>query len=304
MEQIKNFDQLVRHLVSPQGATDVQRRRVAVAFPHDFSTQQALLMALKEGFVHALLVGSREQIGDTFAAYNDHVTYIDADSPADACAKAVKLARDGQADVLMKGQVNTDDLLRAVLSKTDGLLPPGRVLTHVTCAHIQEHGDQLLFCSDVAVIPHPTADQRREQLKYILGICHTMGINEPRVGLINCTEKVNEKHFPFTVEYKELIAEAQHGDFGPCIVDGPLDLKTCFSPEALHKKGIDSPLEGRADAIIFPDIQAGNVFYKTITCFCHTETAAILCGPSVPVVLPSRGDSPQNKFYSLALASI
>jgi phosphate butyryltransferase len=131
-----------------------------------------------------------------------------------------------------------------------------------------------------------------------------MGISQPRIGLINCTEKVNEKHFPFTVEYKELIAEAQRGDYGDCILDGPLDLKTCFSPEALHKKGIDSPLEGRADGIIFPDIQAGNVFYKTITCFCQSETAAMLCGPSVPVVLPSRGDSPQNKFYSLALASL
>ena len=299
METIKNFDQLVSHLSSLP-----QRRRVAVAFPHDHSTQEAVLMALKEGFIDALLVGDRTLMGTVFEPYSDHVTYIDAHDAGEACQKAVALARNGQADVLMKGLVNTDDLLRAVLSKTDGLLPQGRVLTHVTCAHIAEHGDQLLFCSDVAVIPHPTADQRREQLKYILNLCHTMGIDEPRVGLINCTEKVNAKHFPFTVEYTELIAEARRGDFGACIVDGPLDLKTCFSPEALHKKGIDSPLEGRADAIIFPDIQAGNVFYKTITCFCHTETAAILCGPSVPVVLPSRGDSPKNKFYSLALASL
>ena len=298
MEAIKNFDNLLAHL-----ATIGQRRRVAVAFPHDASTQGAVVKALQAGFIDALLVGDRQQMGTTFEPYSDHVSYIEAATPAEACAKAVQLAREGQADVLMKGLVNTDDLLRAVLSKTDGLLPPGHVLTHVTCAQIPGH-EQLVFCTDVAVIPHPTADQRREQLKYLLGVCRTMGIEEPRVGLINCTEKVNEKHFPFTVEYKELIAEAQRGDFGPCVLDGPLDLKTCFSPEALRKKGIDSPLEGQADGIIFPDIQSGNVFYKTITCFCHAETAAMLCGPSVPVVLPSRGDSPENKFFSLALASI
>lgn len=304
MEAIRNFEQMVNHLACPQGGQPARRRRVAVAFPHDASTQRALLLAIEKGFVEPILVGSRSLVAPVFQDYADRVSYVDAETPLEACQKAVRLAREGQADVLMKGLVGTDDLLRAVLSKTDGLLPPGRVLTHVACAHVDDYADRLLFCSDVAVIPQPTAQQRREQLKYLLGICRAMGIDEPRVGLVNCTEKVNEKHFPFTVEYRELVAEAQRGDYGPCIVDGPLDLKTCFSPEALHKKGIDSPLEGRADAVIFPDIQAGNVFYKTITCFCHTETAAMLCGPQVPVVLPSRGDSPQNKFYSLALASL
>jgi phosphate butyryltransferase len=230
-------------------------------------------------------------------------TAITGDNPDEAAARAVAMAREGKADVIMKGQVNTDNLLRAVLNKETGILPKGRVLTHVTCAQLPVY-DKLIFCTDVAVIPHPTAEQREEQLKYMLSLMRYFGIEEPRVGLINCTEKVNEKHFPFTVEYKALIAKAQTGAFGRCIIDGPLDLKTCFSPEALHKKGIDSPLEGHADGIIFPDIQAGNVFYKTITAFCHAETAAMLCGPQVPVVLPSRGDTPENKFLSLALASL
>jgi len=279
------------------------RRRVAVAFPHDTSTQKALQMALDEGFIDAVLVGDPTQYKELFKLHADHVSFAEASNADEACQKAVALVREGKADVLMKGLVNTDELLRAVLSKTDGILPKGRVLTHVTCAQI-EGQDRLLFCTDVAVIPHPTAEQRVEQLKYLLDVCRMMGIEKPRVGLINCSEKVNEKHFPFTVEYLDLIEQAKRGDFGPCIVDGPLDVKTCFSPEALHKKGIDSPLEGRADGIIFPDIQAGNVFYKTITYFCRTQSAAMLCGPSVPVVLPSRGDSPESKFYSLALASL
>ena len=129
-----------------------------------------------------------------------------------------------------------------------------------------------------------------------------MGVGEPRVALINCSEKVNEKHFPFTVEYRQMVAEAEAGKYGPCIVDGPLDLKTAISPEALHKKGIKSPLEGRSDAIIFPDIQSGNVFYKAITFFAQAKTAAMLQGPQVPVVLTSRADSFDSKFYSLCLA--
>ncbi len=297
MEAIRNFDELIAHL-RQRG----EKRRVVVVCPYDESTQGAVEKALQEGFVEAILVGEPEKIGSRFEAYGQQVSLVPALTD-EAPAKAVGLARDGKADIVMKGLVNTDDLLRAVLNKETGILPKGNVLTHLTCAQLPGY-DKFIYCTDVAVIPYPTAEQREQQLSYVLQLARSMGIEEPRVGLINCTEKVNAKHFPCTVEYRELIAKAQTGAFGRCIVDGPLDLKTCFSPAALHKKGIDSPLEGHADAVIFPDIQAGNVFYKTITCFCDAQTAGILSGPQVPVVLPSRGDSPDNKFLSLALASL
>jgi phosphate butyryltransferase len=278
MSTIRSFEELIAFL-KQRG----ERKRVAVICPRDESTKKAVAMAVEAGFAECIA--------------------IDDDDADVAAAKGVALVKDGGADILMKGLVNTDNLLRAVLNKQTGILPQGRVLTHLTCAQLPSY-DKFIFCSDVAVIPHPTAEQREEQLRYLLQLMRSMGLEQPRVGLINCTEKVNEKHFPFTAEYKELIAKAETGAFGPCIVDGPLDLKTCFSPVALHKKGINSPLEGHADAVIFPDIQAGNVFYKTITCFCDAQTAGILSGPQVPIVLPSRGDSPENKFYSLALASL
>jgi phosphate butyryltransferase len=298
MEAIQNFTEMISHL---QGRS--QRKRVAVVCPYDEGTQGAVLKALENEMIDALLVGEREKMGNAFDAFGQHATYVEAANADEAALQAVTLCREGRADVMMKGLLNTDDLLRAILNKETGLLPKGRVLTHVTCAQIPGY-DKLLFVSDVAVIPYPTAQQRVEQLRYLLGMCRNMGIGRPRVGLINCTEKVNAKHFPFTAEYKELIAQAEAGEYGPCIVDGPLDLKTCLSAHALHKKGIVSPLEGHADALIFPDIQAGNVFYKTITLFTQAQTAAILCGPQVPVVLPSRGDSVENKFYSIALASL
>ena len=290
---IKNFEELISRLSGGE-----KSKRVAVACPHDETTLQAVKKAMDEGFAAPVLVGDPQRIGSV-----DWAPVVAATDDDDAAAKAVALVKNGEADVLMKGLLNTDNLLRAVLNKEKGILEKGRVLTHLTCAEVPEY-DKLLFMTDVAVIPYPTKEQREQQLQYLLDLCRSMGIDEPRVALINCSEKVNEKHFPFTVEYQELIARTQAGDFGPCIVDGPLDLKTSLSAAALHKKGLTSPLEGQADGLIFPDIQAGNVFYKTITLFGHARTAAVLAGPQVPVVLTSRADGLESKFFSLALACI
>ena len=228
---------------------------------------------------------------------------LKATDEVDAAAKAVQLVHEGMVDVIMKGLLNTDDLLRAVLNKQTGILQEGRIVTHLTCAELPEY-DKMLFMTDVAVIPKPTEEQRKQQLKYLLRLCRSFGIKEPGVALVNCSEKVDEKHFPHTAEYKRLIQEAEKGKYGECIVDGPLDLKTSLSGKALRKKGLHSPLRGHADALIFPDIQSGNVFYKTITLFCRATTAAVLAGPDVPVVLTSRADDADSKFYSLALACI
>lgn len=278
MKAIQCFDEMVEHLKA-SGVC----RRVAVVCGQDESTKGAVLRARDAGFADPI--------------------FVDNDDVDVAAAQAVALVREGKADVLMKGLLNTDNLLKAILNKEQGILPKGRVLTHLTCANLPMY-DKLLFMTDVAVIPYPTAEQREQQLQYLLTLCRKMGVELPRVALINCSEKVNAKHFPCTVEYRSLVEKAQTGIFGPCIVDGPLDLKTSLSPQALHKKGLQSPLEGQSDGLIFSDIQAGNVFYKTITLFCQAQTAAILQGPEVPVVLTSRADSPDNKFYSLALACL
>ena len=115
---------------------------------------------------------------------------------------------------------------------------------------------------------------------------------------------MDARHFPFTEGYPLIAEQARQGRFGPCIVDGPLDLKTSLSAESLHTKGIASPIEGEADALVFPDIESGNLFHKTISLFGHARIAAVLAGATAPVVLPSRSDSTASKFYSLALATI
>lgn len=295
---MKDFEQLVDYL-----AGKGERKRVAVAWPADDHTRQAVAMALSRGIAHAIMVGCAEAVkaDPQIMAHADHVEVIDAPDSDQAAAMAVDLVRQGKADALMKGMLNTDNLLRAVLNKERGILPKGSVLTHLTTASIPAYHKLLVF-GDAAVIPYPTDAQRHAQVAYAIGLCRAIGAAEPKVGLVHCTEKTDERHFPFTADYAVLKEMAAQGQFGPCVVDGPLDVKTCCSLHALQEKGLSSPLMGDSDALIFPDIEAANAFYKTLTLFCASETAGLLVGAQAPVVLSSRGDTARSKFYSLALA--
>ncbi|MBQ7471725.1 MAG: phosphate butyryltransferase [Prevotella sp.] len=300
MEIIRSFEDMVIHLAQRQ-----KRRRVAVVWAEDAYSQVSLERALDVGFVDVVFVGCRHEVeqNQRLMHFREHIEFVEAQDRDEAARRAVELVKSGEADILMKGMINTDNLLHVVLHKEKGILPKGRVLTHVTAARLPEL-DRLLFFSDSAVIPYPTQAQRIEQVRYITSVCHSFGIREPRVSLIHCTEKVNEKYFPFTPGYKDIVRMGEEGVFGPCIIDGPLDLKTSVSPESMRIKGIQSPIEGLADALVFPDIEAANVFYKSITLFLGVETAGMLQGAMVPVVLPSRSDSKLCKFYSLALAAV
>ena len=245
------------------------RKRVAVVCANDASTRYAVEKGKEMGFIEPI--------------------YVDGDDKDECARRAVALCKNGDADILMKGLINTDVLLRAILDKEKGILRPGHVL---------------LFFTDAAVIPVPTPAQRRQQIRYMNYVCHALGIEEPRISLIHCAEKVSTKAFPYTADYIDIIAEAQMGAFGRCIIDGPLDLKTSLDSVSLHEKGIKSVIDGQADALIFPDIVAGNVFYKTLTLFGYAKTAGVLQGTQCCCVLPSRADSPDSKYYSLALAAI
>ncbi len=226
--------------------------------------------------------------------------YVDGETPEEAAARAVEMVRSGEADILMKGLIGTDRLLRAVLDKEHGLLPKGRTLTHLALAEIPTY-HKMLFFSDAAVIPYPTHEQRIEQVRYAIDVCHATGIAQPRVALIHCSEKPG-KQFPFVDGYKDICQMGRDGSFGHCIIDGPLDVKTACSLHALQAKGIKSPLMGDSDVLILPDIEAGNAFYKSMTLFAGAHTAGMLCGTSHPVVVPSRGDSAEAKFNSVLLA--
>ena len=300
METIRSFEDMVVHLAQRGG-----RKRVAIVWAADQYSQESVIRALQVGFIDAIFVGCQREVESNprLMKYESHIEFVEAADRDEAARISVKMVREGKADILMKGLINTDNLLHVVLDKERGILPRGNVLTHITASQLPEY-DKMLFFTDSAVIPYPTQEQRIQQIRYMVYVCHALGIEEPKISLIHCTEKVNEKYFPFTLGYKEIIKMAENGDFGRCIIDGPLDLKTSVSPESMRIKGIDSPIGGEADALIFPDIEAANVFYKSITLFLGVETAGVLQGTMAPVVLPSRSDSKLCKFYSLALAAI
>ena len=164
--------------------------------------------------------------------------------------------------------------------------------------------DRLLVLSDVAVIPTPTLEQRAAQLRYTTDLARTLGCACPRVALLHCTEKVSEA-FPVTLDYVALRRRAAAGEWGEVLVDGPLDLLCALSPAGLADKGLCSALEGRADVLLVPDIEAGNVLYKALGLLVPgARFASGLCGTSHPVVLTSRGDSVDVKIDSLALAAL
>ena len=162
---------------------------------------------------------------------------------------------------------------------------------------------KLLFFTEAAVIPYPTHEQRLAQVGYAIAACRAFGIKTPRIALTHCSEKVSPK-FPHTEGYADIIRQAGQGTRGSAIVDGPLDVRTSCDIEGCAIKGIDSPLEGRSDALIFPNIEAGNAFNKTLSFFAGAVIAGTLQGTIRPVVPPSRGDSTMSKYYSMTMAAV
>lgn len=298
MELIRSFAQLVQAL---QGRG--VRRRVAVVCPNDAHTEYVVQRSLREGTARFLLVtdaAHREPSVRLRAAAPDEVQVYETSTPEEAAARAVALVRAGEADVLMKGLINTDSLLRAVLNKEEGLLPPGGVLSHLAVMQLPVY-PKLLFCSDVAVIPRPTLAQFRAVVGADVSVCRRLGVGCPRVALVHCSEKVSDK-FPHTLDYVRLKEDAAQGRFGEVYMDGPMDAKTACDAHSGEVKGLCSPVVGNADLLVFPNIEAGNVFYKALTLFGGADTACMLTGTTAPVVVPSRADSGDSKYYSLALA--
>ena len=224
MQTIQNFSEMVRHL-SASG----QKITIAVACGDDDSTLQAVTRALASGFARAIFVGdaSVPRAYAPMQEYAELVEFVEPETaePAAAAALAVRLVREGRAGILMKGLISTDILLRAVLNKAEGLLPPGKVLTHLAVAQIPGR-DRLLFFTDAAVIPYPTAEQRAAQIGYVASVCRKFGIAQPRISLIHCSEHVSEK-FPHTLTYADLSRRASEGEWGPAIVDAHVHRPRC-----------------------------------------------------------------------------
>lgn len=281
------------------------KQRIAVAWAQDPNTVGSLHRAVIEGFAEAIMIGNPDAILATceeLGLDSGLFTIVAAADEKVAAEMAVAMTRSGEADIVMKGLVGTDKFLRAVLDKEKGLLPPGAVMSYVCAVEVPAY-HKLLFVTDTAVLPFPGLDQKVAMARYAVGMARSFGIRKPRVALIGASEKVNER-FPNTLDYAEMTRMAENGDFGDCIMDGPLDLFLACDPASVKIKGVDTPVAGDADILLFPSLEACNPFYKGLMLFAGGELAGMICGTSKPVVLMSRSESELSKYYCVALSCL
>ena len=276
-------------------------KTVSVACCQDKDVLVAVENARKENIVNAILVGDIEktkQIADEIGVDLNNYELIDIKDLSEASLKAVELVSSGKAHMVMKGLVDTSIILKAVLNKEVGLRT-GNVLSHVAVFDIEGY-DRLFFLTDAAMNLAPDINGKKQIIENACELVRSLDIEEPKVALICAKEKVNPK-MKDTVEAKELEDMYLRGEIKGCIVGGPFALDNAVSEEAAKHKGINHPVAGKADILVVPDIEAGNVLYKSITYFAKCENAGLIVGAKAPIILTSRADSDKTKLNSIAL---
>ena len=296
----KSFDDILAKLKS------ASTKKLSVSVAQDAPVLEAVKAAKDQGIADAILVGDKdkiEEIAKTIDMDLSQYEIIDEKDMVEASIKAVQLVHDGKADIYMKGALDTKTFLKSVLNKEVGLRT-GKPLSHV-CVFEVPGMDRLLFLSDVAFMPYPTLEDKKAIIEYTVNVARACGIDCPKVAPLAAVEVVNEK-MPVTVEADALTKMNEAGEIKNCIVDGPLSMDLAIDPEAAkHKAGaLDRKIVGDADILLFPDIHAGNLVYKTIVRMADCKNGNILTGTKAPVILTSRSDSVDVKLNSIALAAV
>ena len=270
------------------------KKRLVAAYANDDHTICAVNAAVKEGLIEATLLGDEKVIAEVCKAEG-----IDM---ANAAAMACDLINAGEADILMKGLLPTDKYMRAILNKERGLCPPNVTLAHVAVIENPNY-HKLLVASDCAIIPLPDIKQKQQLLKYVTTVATKLGVSCPKVAMVTATEQMSAG-IPACVDAAIISKMNERGQIKGCVVEGPISLDLATDAETAAIKGMKSPVAGDADCLVFPNLEASNVFYKCCTKFDKSEVGAMLMGAKVPCVLSSRGDTSKTKLYSIALAAM
>ncbi|KAB2425047.1 MULTISPECIES: phosphate butyryltransferase [Bacillus cereus group] len=279
------------------------KKTVAVAVAEDHEVIEAVAKAIKLQLAQFRLYGNQEKIMGMLQEHglqtSEHVEVIAAMSNAEAAELSVKAVRNGEADVLMKGNIPTANILKAVLNKEWGLRK-GSVLSHVAAFEVPNY-DRLIFVTDAAMNIAPDVTQKAAIIQNTVEVAQAIGIDLPKMAPIAAVEVVNPA-MQATIDAAMLTQMNRRGQIKDCIVDGPLALDNAVSQIAAEHKGIVSDVAGKADILLVPTIEAGNVLYKSLVYFADAKVGAMIAGAKAPIVLTSRADSAETKVYSLALA--
>lgn len=278
--------------------------RVAVAAAQDVDTIIACNRAVEKNIVKVTLVGDKDQIEKIIKENNFDLSNFDIVSEKDeseAILKAVELIKEKNADFLTRGLGKTEVYLKSILDRDRGLIPSGGFLSHVAVMDIPSY-PKLLMISDAAIIPNPNFDEKIKILKYTIDIAKTLGNTLPKIALVSATETISFK-VQSSVDAAVITAMAQRKQIQGAVIDGPLALDVSISPEKCKIKGLDSPINGEADVLLFPNFETANTFYKSMTLLAQGTAASILVGSTNPIALTSRADSIDSKFYSILFAA-
>ena len=276
----------------------------AVAHPCDESSLRAAVDAAKQGLIAPILVGPRERIEAVAKASGIDIAglpIVDAPYSEASAAKAVDLVREGKAEALMKGSLHTDELMGAVVRRDTGLRTSRRV-SHCFVMDVPTYAETLIV-TDAAVNIAPTMEDKVDIIQNAIDLAHAMHFPEVRVAILSAMETVNPK-VPSTVEAGALCKMADRGQITGAILDGPLALDNAISLESVRIKKIDSPVAGRANVLVVPDLEAGNMLAKSLSFLAGADAAGIVLGARVPIILTSRADSLRTRIASAALAKL
>ena len=276
----------------------------AVAHPCDESSLKGAIDGARVGLIAPVLVGPTARIREVAAKAHldvERFRLVNAEYSQDSAAKAVELVRNGEAEALMKGSLHTDELMGAVVKKDTGLRTSRRI-SHCFVMDVPGHPNALII-TDAAVNISPTLKDKVDIVQNAIDLVHVMGVSDVRVAILSAMETVNSK-VPSTIEAAALCKMADRGQITGAQLDGPLALDNAINPEAAAVKKIDSPVAGRANVLVVPDLEAGNMLAKSLTFLSGADAAGIVLGAKVPIILTSRADSLIARLASCAVATL
>jgi phosphate acetyltransferase len=278
--------------------------KTAIAHPCDQVSLESAVEATKLGLISPILVGPPARIRDVAARWNldiSGMTIVASEHSHDSAIKAVEQVRCGAAEALMKGSLHTDELMSAVVSKTDGIRTARRI-SHCFIMDVPNYPNPLII-TDAAVNIAPSLDDKVDIIQNAIDLAHAMQFPEVRVAILSAMEMVTAK-VPSTVEAAALCKMAERGQITGALLDGPLALDNAISVEAAAIKGIISKVAGHANVLVVPDLEAGNMLAKSLSFLAGADAAGIVLGARVPIMLTSRADSLLTRLASCAVAAL
>jgi phosphate butyryltransferase len=301
--KIQKIDDLAKAAGELLSAMGKNPPRIAVAAAREEAILAALAGAEKLGLARPVLLGERYKIEESAEKGGIKLSgweLIEENNPAAAAVRAVELIRDGEAELVMKGLVSSAAFLKAVLRKDLGL-NRGSLISHCALVEVPSY-HKLFIVSDCALNIAPNLAEKEAILRNAVEFAHSLGIETPKAAILGAVEAVNAERMPCTADAAILTQMQRRGQISGCIVDGPLAMDNAVSYSSANIKNIESPVAGDADILLVPNIEAGNILYKSLSCFCGAKIAGLILGTRTPVILTSRADSAETKTASIALA--